>query len=260
MSYPPQQPWGQGGHGGQPPQQWGGQPQQPQWGGHQGSQWQGQPGQSWGGQGGQQWQGQQPPQGQQWGGQQGQQWAGQQGQQWAGQGGPQWQGQQYPGGPAPSGGGKGKVWLIVGAGVLVVAVIAVVVFLMFGGGDYAGDERPPLPDSFDGWTKSDSMLGTGYTKGGDTITVLESDDTDDAPTPSIDPGQVPEADDDTDHEDSKPAKGVECRTLTNPEREITGCRIKYKDGLEFLVLDLDVLGGSTSRETVEEAAVALSKE
>ncbi len=251
MSYPPQQPWGQGGHGGQPPQQWGGQPQQPQWGGQQGPQWQGQQGQSWGGQGGQQWQGQQPPQGQ-WSGQQGQQWGGQQGQQqWAGQGGPQWQ--QYPGAPSPSGGGKGKVWLIVGAGVLLVAVIVVVVVMMLGGGDYAGDERPPLPESVDGWTKGEGMFGESYTKDGQEVLVTTVDNLDEEADPSIAPpeGQpVP----DVDVEESKPAKGVQCGKAESQGTTFVGCVIRYKDGTGFSVFSFE--GG----DGVEDFAVALSKE
>lgn len=239
MSYPPQQPWGGQAPQGQPSpfgapqpqshQRWGGQQPQPQW-----SSQQSQP----------QWGGQHPQS--QWGGPQ----SGQFGQPQHGQ---QFQGQQFGGAGSGGGGRKNLPWLIgigVGAVVLVVLVI-ILVMTLSGGGKYAGDTKPALPDSFGDWTRGEDMFGlVAYSNGSDEVTVIES-----GPVPEdqrLEPDDIPTLEGyepPDDFEESSPGAGITC--AYSPSMSTASCVIAYEDGSAFLI-------GGSDQDAVEDAAVALA--
>ncbi len=260
MSYPPQQPWHQGGgHNPQQPQQWGGQPtgqpSTPQWGWQQSPQL---PGQQWGGRPGgqpspQPWNSQQAPHGgpQQWG---------YQSQQWNGQ---QW------GGPAPQR-SKTGLWVGIGIGAVLLVALIVTLILVLGGGKYAGKERPALPDEFGGWSRVDESqrlgisFGNLYEKDGKQLTVLESDlnDIDEDQPKGVDDEENETTTDKAEVEKTKPAPGVDCVNSERDGRRITVCVVLYEDKKVFSVMAFDPDDGSgvPSKSEVEQAAVELSKQ
>ncbi|WP_297750110.1 hypothetical protein [uncultured Tessaracoccus sp.] len=256
MSYPPQQPWNQGGNNyPQQPQQWGGQPtgqpSAPQWGGQptapaSGQQWGGQPG---GQPSPQQWGGPQAPQGgpQQWG---------QQPQQWNSQ---QW------GKPAPQK-SKTGLWIGIGVGAVLLIAIIITLVLVLGGGKYAGKERPSLPSEFGGWSKTDDGEGLGISIGN----VYEKDDkqvlVDEFDFKLDDDGEPDviqdENFDEAKFEETKPAKGVVCYSGEHEGVKGTACAVMYEDKKGFSVVAFDAGSGSgaASKADVEQAATELSKQ
>ena len=251
MSYPPQQPWNQGGNSNpQQPQQWGGQPtgqpSAPQWGGQPAS----------------------PASGQQWGSQPGgqpspQQWGGRQAPQGGSQ---QWSNQpQQWGGPAPQK-SKNGLWIGIAVGAVLLIAIIVTLVLLLGGGKYAGKERPDLPSEFGGWSKTDDGEGLGisignvYEKDGKQVLVDEFDfKLDDDGEPDIIRN---EEFDESKFEEAKPAQGVHCYTGEQDGIKGTACAVIYEDEKGFSVLGFDTgTGGKApSKSEVENAAVELSKQ
>ena len=250
MSYPPQQPWNQGGNNNpQQPHQWGGQPASPA------------PGQQWGSRPGGQ------PSPQQWGSQPGgqpspQQWGGQQ----APQGGPQQWGNQPQqwGGPAPQK-SKNVLWIGIGVGAVLLIAIIITLVLVLGGGKYAGKERPSLPEEFGGWSKVKNDQGLGisignmYEKGGKQVLVDEFDfELDDDGEPEVIQN---EKIDKAKFEESKPAQGVVCYTAEHEGVKGTACAVIYEDEKGFSVLGFDSGMGNNaaSKAEVENAAAELAK-